>query len=187
MEPFEIIAAPVTAWWAPVGTAFPDIGAEPASAWELIGKSGNRNITEDGVTVQHGQSIQEHRTAGSTGPVKATRDEESLVVSFSLADLRAEMYRLGLNNNAIDDGTAGQKKISMHRGIQVAQLALLIRGPSPYIADGISQYQVPRVYVGENQEITFSKGDLAGMSFEFHAIEDGTDDPFGHLIVQNGS
>lgn len=185
MEPFEIIAAPLTVWWGPVGTAFPDISADPAAPWELIGKSGNRNITEDGVTIAHGQSIEQHRTLGATGPVKATRSEESLVISFALADLRAEMYRLALNNATIDDGTAGEKKLGLHRGIDVATVALLVRGPSPYIADGVSQYQVPRVYVGENQELTFAKGDLAGISFEFHAIEDGETDPFGHLVVQD--
>lgn len=185
MEPFEIIAAPVTVWVAPVGTAFPDIGATPPTPWELMGKSGDRNIIEDGVTVAHSQSIAEHRTLGATGPVKATREEEGLMVSFALADLRAEMYSKAINGNTIDSDTTGEKSISLHRGLDVSELALLIRGPSPYIADGVAQYQVPRVYIGENQELTFAKGDLAGISFEFHAIEDGETDPFGRLILQD--
>ena len=75
-QPYEIVAGPLTIWLAPVGTAFPLIDADPAEAWKLMGTSGTRNYSNDGVSVQLSQTIGEARPAGALGPVKAWRTEE---------------------------------------------------------------------------------------------------------------
>ena len=62
--PFEIIAAPAKIWIAPVGTAFPVIDVVPNQDWTLLGKAGDKNISEDGVTISHPQSVEVLRALG---------------------------------------------------------------------------------------------------------------------------
>lgn len=197
MQPYEIIAAPFTVWWAPLATAFPAIGATPSGSWTKIGTSGDRSQTEEGVTVAHGQEINQVRTAGSTGPVKAFRTEESLVISLTLLDLTLEQYKLALNNNAIATtaagvGTAGFKALKLYQGVTVQAMALLIRGEaSPYGDDWRTQYEVPACFQSGNPEPVYTKGEPAGLALEFTALEDpaaaSAADRFGRLVVQHAT
>src|SRR5687768_4200929 len=141
MKPFEIIAAPFTLWLAPVSTAFPVITAEPAEAWKKVGTSGDRNYSEDGVTVAHSQAFSQARPAGATGPVKAFRTEEDLLVSLTLWDLTLEQYANSLNGNTVATtaagvGSAGFKALKLYQGTDVEVMALLIRGTSSAYGDG---------------------------------------------------
>src|SRR3990167_5628479 len=104
--PFEIVVASGNVWVAPVGTAFPAIGDAPGVDWTILGKSGDKNISEDGVSISHPQSVEVFRASGSTGPRKIVRTEEDLMVSFTLLDLTLEMYRRMLNDNATSQVTA---------------------------------------------------------------------------------
>ncbi len=189
--PFEIIAAPATIWVAPVGTAFPVIDVVPNSDWTKLGKAGDKNISEDGVTISHPQSVEVLRALGSMGPRKIFRTEEDLMVSFTLLDLTLEMYRRMLNDNPITEipasaGVAGSKKLSMMRGRSVSQFALLAEGPSPYGENWNLRFKVPiMVNIGE-PEIVFQKGEPAGLLFDLQAIEHETDG-FGEIEAQNGS
>ena len=92
MEPYEIIGAPFTLWVAPTGTAFPLIDAAPAVDWVKIGTNGDRNYSEEGVTAGHSQTVNYARPAGATGPVKAFRMEEDLMLSLTLWDMTLEQY-----------------------------------------------------------------------------------------------
>ena len=94
-QPFEIIATPFEVYIAPypLGEAFPDVDTTPGSTWTLLGLNGNKNQEEAGVTVEHPQTINLIRTAGGPGPVKAARTEEDLIVTFTLLDLRPEVYQ----------------------------------------------------------------------------------------------
>ncbi len=175
--PYEIIASPFTVWLAAVGTAFPDVGEAPSASWTKIGTSGDRSITEDGVTISHPQTIEMIRTAGSTAPVKAFRTEEDLLLSFTLFDMRLEMYKYLLNGNTLTDvaavsGVGGYRHVPMLRGLDVTQYAMLLRGPSAYGADMYLDYQVPRVVNVGEPEIVGKKGEPQGLMFEFQAVED---------------
>ncbi len=194
--PFEIIAGPLEAWVAPVGTAFPEVDTDPPAPWAKIGTNGARNISEDGVTVTHNQSVETWRSLKSTGPVKAFRTEEELHVAFALMDLTAEQYARVLNDNTVTDdapgvATPGIRTLGLSRGRSVAQRALLLRGTdmSAY-ADGLNaQYEIPvAVQVGE-PEVVFVKGEPAGLALEFQALEDPNateeDERFGRLVVQD--
>ncbi len=97
--PFPIIAAPLTIYQAAVGEAFPLIDATPVGNWSLIGTSGDRNITEDGITVEHPDEKELFYSAGGTGPQKAFRVREGLIIRFTLADISLEQYRHVLNEN----------------------------------------------------------------------------------------
>lgn len=191
MEPYEIIAAPFTAWIAPIGEAFPLIDAAPAGNWAKIGTSGDENYSDAGVTVSHAQTFGQARPVGNTGARKVWRDTEDLMIGFQLWDMSLEQYLLALNGNAVTttaagSGTAGFKSISLHRGQSVATYALLLRGPSAY-ADAMNcQYQVPIVYQSASPKPVFSKKGPAGLDLEFAAIEDSSSSyPFGQLIQQH--
>lgn len=195
--PFEIVAAPFTLYVAPTGTAFPAIDAAPSGSWTKVGTSGDRSESEDGVTVQHGQEISQVRTAGSTGPVKAFRTEESLVISLTLLDMTLEQYALAFNGNdvattAAGVGTAGFKALKLWRGVNVETLALLIRGDASAYGEGWkSQYEIPVCFQSGSPEPVFKKGDPVGLALEFTALEDPAaatpEARFGRLVMQHAA
>lgn len=193
--PFEIVAAPFVIYWAPTGTAFPDLNDAPTTPWAKVGTSGDRNYSEDGVVVVHGQTIEQFRTLGSTGPVKVNRTEESLIIRFTLWDMLLEQYRLALNNNTVTttaaaSGTAGVKDVDLWRGLDVTMMALLAHGDvSPEGDNWKSQYQIPWCFQSAEPEPAFQKGAPMGLALEFTAVEDPNAASaavrFGKLVVQN--
>jgi hypothetical protein len=194
MEPYEIVGQPLTLWLAPVGTAFPDIDAAPGNPWVLVGTSGDRSETEEGVTVTHSQTINKVRAGGSVGAVKAFRPEEDLMFRVTLMDVSLEQYKLAVNGNALTTvaagaGTVGTKKMGLSRGKDVTVYALIARGVSPYDPTFEAQYQVPRCYVSGSPAIVYRKGQPAGIELTFEALEDleaaSEDERFGSLIAQH--
>lgn len=177
MRPYSIIGAPFAVYVAPVETAFPALGAAPGVGWTLLGENGTRSQDEDGVTITHGQSVNDIRAAGSVGPIKALRAEESLQIAFNLMDLTLEAYSYVLNGATITDvpagvGTVGTRAIGLSRGFDVAEFALLVRGVSPYDEALTMQYEVPRVYEAAEAAPQFTKGQAAILACQFNALED---------------
>jgi len=195
MQPYEIIGVPFTLWVAPVGTAFPLIGAAPAAAWKMVGTHGDRSESEEGVTVAHSQAFNQARTAGATGPVKAFRTEEGLVISLTLLDISLEQYSLAMNGNEVETtaagvGSAGFKSLQLYRGVNVEAMALLVRGEASAYGDGFrSQYEVPVCYQSGSAEPVYTKGEPAGLALEFTALEDPAaptpEQRFGRLVMQH--
>lgn len=193
-EPFEIIGAPFTLWVAPLATAFPLIDADPGVGWSLVGTNGDRNYSDAGVTVTHSQKVDQARPAGATGPIKAWRSEEDLMIELELWDLTLEQYQLAINGvapvtTAAAAGAAGFKKIGLSRGVEMVQYALLLRGESPYGAAYNSQYEVPRAYQSADAKPVFAKGKPSGLALQFTACEDldATSDAerFGRFVAQH--
>lgn len=193
MEPFEIIAAPFDVYVAPVGEAFPAIDADPAGNWTKVGTNGSKNISEDGITVAHEEEIEEFRFLGTTGPLKAVRTSEGLKFTFVLHDVSLEQYAAALNFNSVTDtapgaGVAGHRAVNLHKGNDVAERAVLLRGPSPYGAGFNMQYECPRAYVMSEAEVVYQKGEPAGLEITFVALEDPSADAgeeFGVLRAQD--
>lgn len=192
--PYEVIAAPYTVWFAPIGEAFPAVNAVPGGNWLKVGTNGDLNYMDDGVTIANPQSIEPWRSLGDTGPRKVFRTEEDLIISLVLADVSLEQYRHALNMNAVTtvaagSGTAGYKKIGLSRGSDVAQRALLVRGPSPYGADMFMQYEVPYAFQTGEPEVVYRKDVPAGLALEWTAIIDPAAvtpaERFGRLIAMN--
>lgn len=194
MTPYEIVAAPLTLWLAPIGTAFPLLTVAPAVAWVKVGTNGDLNYDEDGVTIAHSQTNESARPAGATGPIKAWRTEEDLMIRLTLWDITLEQYAAALNGNAIATvaagaGTPGKKTIGLSQGSEIKTYALLARGLSPYGDGYAAQYEVPRCYQSASPEPAFKKGDPAGLELEFTALVDaGAANPlerFGRLVMQH--
>lgn len=190
--PYEIIAAPFTVWYAPVGTAFPDIEQAPLAPWAKIGSSGDLNYMDDGVTISHAQTMEKFRALGDAGSRKVFRTEEDLMVALVLADLTLEQYAHALNSNTITTvpaaTNAGYKKIGLSRGFSVATVALLVRGPSPYGANWSMQFEVPRAAQSGNPEVVMRKDTPAGLALEWTALVDPNAasefERFGRIIAQ---
>jgi hypothetical protein len=193
MEPYEIITAPFNVYVAPVGTAFPDVDEAPGVLWALLGTNGTRSQDEDGVTITHEQTVNEIRAGGSTGPIKAARAEESLVVAFNLMDLSLEAYAAVLNNATVTDtpagaGAMGTRSIGLSRGFAVNAVALLIRGEDGPYGPGLPiQYEVPRAYEAASAAPQFTKGAAAVLACEWRALEDldaaSDEERFGRLVA----
>lgn len=170
--PYEVIQGPMSLYWAAVGTQFPAVDAQPGEGWNLIGTSGNRNYKEDGVTIETSQTLGHFRGLGSTLPIKSVRSEEDIRVSVILADLALEQVALAFNSNEVTEGTK-HKVISLYRGPDVAQMALLARGPSPYSATGYAQFELFKVVVEGNPSMVWKKdGDPVGVELVFRAQAD---------------
>jgi len=194
MEPYEIIAAPFTVWLAPVGEAFPAIDATPGGNWAKLGSSGDLDYNEEGVTIVHSQTMETFRGLGSTGPRKAFRTAEEMMLRLTLHDLTLEQYAEAINSNAVattaaGSGTAGFKAMQLYMGLNVTQFALLARGGVSAYGDGWnSQYEVPVCFQSGSPEPVFNKGNPAGLAFEFTALEDPDADVaarFGLLVMQH--
>lgn len=170
----EILAGPLELFLAAVGEAFPDISTSPPGGnWEKLGQSGDENYTDDGVSVNLTQSIETFIPAGATLPVKAFRTEEGVEITVTVADVRPEVMTLALNDN---DSTAGTSPdtvtLALLRGLEVSEYALLARGASPEVADGVGQFQVPRCYMSSDGiELVYKKGEPVGVELTFMALK----------------
>lgn len=192
-EPFEIIGAPFEVYTAPVGTPFPAVDEAPIAPWSLLGTSGADNYTSDGVTVTPSQATNIFRALKSLGPRKVFRTEEGLTFGLNLADFTLEQLRHAFNSNTLtttpaSGGVPGTKKLGMARGSSIATMALLVRGPSPYMEDGVMQWEVPICMQTGSGATTLKNGDAATFPLEFMALVDPdavTDDEvYGRLVAQ---
>ena len=101
-EPLEIVAAPFELYLAPVGEAFPVIGAEPPGGnWVLVGTSGEDSTTDEGVTATFTETLEGFRSAASTGQRKVFRTEEDLAIALVLADTTLAAWAHALNFNTV--------------------------------------------------------------------------------------
>jgi hypothetical protein len=188
--PFEILAGAAEVWAAAVATAFPLIDDDPpGGAWD----AGFLGRTEGGVSVVHNQSTVILRLDQETGPQKIIRPEEELHVTFNIAEITLERYArllndITVNTTAAGGGEAGFKEFNIRQGFDVAQFALLIRGPSPYM-DALIQYELPRVSTIGEPSISYVKDDKAMLAVDFVSLEDENAatpaERFGRIIAQH--
>lgn len=182
--PHEIVAAPLTVYLAPVGTAFPAIDDEEAAfvTWEKLGQQGSKNVGEDGVNVEHGETTEDFTPAGSTMPIKRFRTAESFLISLELVDISPETYAKVMNNATVTQtpqgvGVAGESEFSLFRGDQVEAFAVLARGPSSVAEGGYFHYEFSRAFVSVNGTVTWNKGTPARLPIEIMAVKyEDTDD-----------
>jgi hypothetical protein len=170
----EVIALPFTAYVAPVGTAFPAITAEPeafASAWKVVGKSGDKNYSEAGVTVTHTQTHGQFVSAGGIVPRKKWRTEEAMTVAFELVDLSPKSYAQIMDEAAVTKEGSVQK-FDVKRGIKIHFYALLLRGTSTLNEAKNAQYQVSACCMNGNPAPKFSlKQGPAMLAVQFDVLE----------------
>lgn len=185
VKPYQIIAGVADVYLAPTGSTFPAVDADPGTEWTYLGH------TDGGVKVGHPQTIVELRTDQVTAPLKMVRSEESLEITFALAEILPQNYAYALNQAApTTDGT--DKLVNLYRGgFGVRTYAMLVRGEhlSPE-GDFNLQYEVPAVFQADNPEVSFTKDAKALLQTSWHAIganafDNGADDAdiFGVLRI----
>lgn len=173
-QPYEIVAAPFEIYIAPIGESMPAVTLEPpVGNWVLIGTSGDSSYGEEGVTIEHSETIEDHRGLGGTGIIKSFRTEEGILVSLMLHDLTLEEVSYALNMNAVQT-SSNDKLMDSYKGQQVATRALLVRGngAGAYGADYNLQWEFPRVRVATAHSLNFQKGIPAGIALAFEVMED---------------
>ena len=192
--PYELIGVPGALYLALPGSTFPDVDTEPTTPWTLVGKSGDRNYADDGITVEAPQSVNLWRALGSVGPIKGFRQSEDFLITAILADLTLENYSNVVEYHTVTStaagvGTPGTKKIGLSRGFSLKERMLLFRIEASAYGDLMqAQYEVPRVIqVGEPKPV-FRKDGPAMLEFKFQALEDpnaaNDDERFGRLVMQ---
>jgi hypothetical protein len=173
---------------APVGTAFPALTATPASPWRDLGD------TQDGVDFNSDDKVELVRTDQRTGPVKATRSDETVVVKTKLAEATlenlADALGVTLTDTAPGSGTIGTREIPLHRGSTVGEFAFLFRGDSPYGAFP-AQYELPRAFCDEVGALKYDKGKNVPIPMTFKCLEDlnaATESArYGRLVAQDAA
>lgn len=186
-SPFEIIAGPADVYIGPVGEAFPDVDTAPVGNWVTLGE------TEGGVKVVHNQSVEMLYTDQNTGPRKAIRSQEGLSIEFALAELSLETYATALNDATVTPNSNGSlagttRSMALYQHVDVAEYALLVRGPSPYM-DAFMDYRVPVVIQMGEPTLSFVKNDKAVFEVKWMAMVDpnaaAVEDRFGALVAQD--
>lgn len=194
--PLEIFSGPFKAYVAAVGSTKPATPAiAPNGSWTLLGAQGEKSVTEDGVTVRHGQTVTDWFGAGETFPLKAFRSQETLQVEFAIADVTAEMYARIMGDLAVVDtpeasGVAGYRTVNLRRGLSVAQTALwIVSTPGgPYGDTFPMAYYVPRCYQGSEPEVIQAVKDTPAMlACMFNALYDPTTGLAGTLIEMDAA
>jgi len=184
--PEEILAFPLTAYLAVVGTDFPLIDDAPGDfdvAWEVLGTEGDLDYDDNGVTVSHAETTFDVTPAGSTMPVKRFRTAEDLLTKLNLMDVSPEQYAKVMNNSAVTtvaagSGIAGEKHFSLFRGDMVASFAVLLRGVSPVDNTLNMQYEIPKAFVSVNGDVPYNKGVVTILPIEIQMIRHSeADDP----------
>ena len=186
MAEIEIINGPLAVYWAPLTEAYPAIGAAPAGNWLLIGTSGALNYTEDGVIISHEKSLEYFRALASGYPRKAFITEADIIVKVTIADFTLSQLRLALNQNTVTSDAGGFDHMQMDVGLDVSEIALLIRGTgkSPLIAAGNLQFNIDKVVEEGSREWAFVKGEPVMSELNFRIIyNDGATYPVGRIIA----
>lgn len=149
--PYEVMGAPHSLYIATVNTARPALNVDDPtlSGWVLVGSNGNYSYAEDGVFVNTEQAMNAFRGYASASPLKMFRSTEDVMVGVTLADLTLEQMAYAANKLSSDvsvsalGGGGFTRTLTLSKGLGVKTLALLVRGPSPYMDDGYAQFWVP--------------------------------------------
>ena len=203
--PITFIHGPATVYLAPFGSGstLPEIDGDPdAYSWSggfKLGQLGKEDIGTGGVTIRKLTTFNEIRTDGSTGPVKALIDTETFEVEFTIHDLsftgNAGAIWFGANkygsttNVSAGSSTGGYKKYFIGDETGEAKIWNLLVGfgVSPELATGHSQLNIKKCYLANDPEIILQRGDVAGATFRFRALQDTAataDQLFGEIRFQ---
>jgi hypothetical protein len=165
------MGAPHSLYIAPAGEARPAIDVAPSGGWVLVGTAGNRSYAEEGVRVNSPAAYNYFRGHGSAAPRKAFRSEEDVIIGVTLADMTLESLATAFNKLAADVVETGTtRKLGLARGLGVQTVALLVRGPSPYMDDGFAQFWVPTACNVTSIELNMRRENATTYPLEFRTI-----------------
>ena len=190
--PYEIMAAPFTAWTAAANTTIPaNMDADPSGSYTALGANRSANYGEDGVTVGGDQTIATFSGLGKTGPLKAWRTMELRTVEFTVYDVRPETVTNALNRAALTtvasaSGVSGRKEVSLLLGYDVATFCLYLKSDnySPYSDSLYTDYWLPLCWQDDVPSMVWKKGEPAGVKMVVKTLQDLTNG-FGKFRAEN--
>jgi hypothetical protein len=188
MDAFSLLTGVGKLYIAPLGTAFPAVTATPGASWRDLGD------TQDGVDMNSDDKIELVRTDQRTGPVKATRTDETIVVKTKLAEATfenlADAMGVSVTDTPAGSGTIGTRAMPLHRGAHVSEFAFLFRGDSPY-GSYPAQYELPRAFCDEVGALKYEKGKNMPIPITFKCLEDlnaaTESERYGRLVAQDAA
>lgn len=173
----ELVTAPFDLYWAPTGEAFPDVDTTPAGNWALIGSLGARRYTEEGVSISSEIETEDFNSLAALDPECVFLTGRDLMVSVVMADISLEQLRIAFNLNTVTEaaGPPATRTLPMNIGPELESFALLVRGanksPEPDAETGQNlQFEFENVIEVASKEITFTKGEPAGVQLEFRVL-----------------
>jgi hypothetical protein len=158
--PHEVVATPLTIYLAAIDTAFPDVADDPSlfdAAWQLLGKEGDANYDDSGVSVDHSETVVDFTPAGRTMPSKRFRTTETFELALNLVDLSPETYAKVMNDAELTS-TGTSQSFSLYRGDQVNSFAVLARGMSTVDNTLSLQYVFSKAFVSVSGKVEWTKG-----------------------------
>ena len=129
-QPFIVMAAVV-------GTAFPGVWLTSAqvkalAAWSLVAdgtaQEDGKPLSDSGLTITKSQTVDLYRTYGRTGPVKARRSSQDLMVGFNSPDMTLETLTRLINNVAVTPVANVVTGEASHRGDRTGRWRASLRG-----------------------------------------------------------
>ncbi len=171
MTPYAQLVGAVKIYIAPYGTAIPDIDTTPGASWTELGATDGDQGTE------FSGDLTVFRDNDHTGPVKAARPEEDVMLTFTLVDSRLEKISRIMHNvsrvTTTTSGASAVKEMGFKRGATPTEYAMLWKGQadSPY---GLypGQNYFPRVVSNSSPKPVRGKDQRAEYECEFMALED---------------
>lgn len=182
--PFQISNRAMVVYVAPVGTPCPEPDEQPPAPWAMVGK---RNMmSSDGLTITSETEREDIEGALTTGILKSLIVKHTMQFEFSVMDFRLEVLSLAMEGHVVQQFPAsssspGKVRIKSYIKPEPQYLAVLVRGYSPYSAEGCIQFWVPKADQRGNLNATANKGVAALVPLQFMAMmwEDAaTDDDY---------
>lgn len=181
-EPNQVVFGPAEFYIAPVGTAFTDVDVvTPLAPWTKIGVAGNKDITDEGITVRG--AVTDARFRGLAGVTirKMSLVSRDFEVSFKHADLSAEALAAAYGfaeADIEDDETSGGtniKRITLPTSPKPFARAAMLRCDQSAAGDGfVTQYNIFCVNQVGGGEGLFSKSKPFDSMHSWVAVEIST-------------
>ena len=182
----ELIAGPVTLYVADAGQSHPEVSSAVSSPWALLGA----NISDDGVTFEHAETITEYSPLHTPATTKLFREREMLNLTCQLDDLSADIWARVANGasvttQAAGSGQGGYQSFRVGAGFRIRYYSLLIRGTSPEDNDLNLQALAPQAYISWTGGPTFVKGTPGGLELSIMLVHDATLDAYMDIREQH--
>jgi hypothetical protein len=188
IEPFAQITGTAKIYIAPKGEAPPSVSAgAPGGNWVYLGE------TEGEQSIEYSGALTTFRVNERSGPVKAVRPEEDVVVSATLVELTLENYAYVLSqvSNVTTSANPAAKRLANKRGFCPAEYALLVWGEADSPEGLYPGYNyLPRVVSDAEPTVTRARDGRAALEAMFRALEDydqAAGDELGWAAVQVGA
>ena len=180
--PAELIAGPWTIYVADAGEDHPEIADDVTTPWVKLGA----NLSDDGITFERDETINEQMTLDSPLVAKLFREKDALALTATVLDLSTETWARVENGAAVTSqvpasGEGGYKEFTIGRGFDIKYYSVLLRGKSPEDNNLNLQGLIRYAYISSNGP-ELQKAEAAGLELSIMCIRDSAID--GYMLMR---